>query len=59
MTLGDVLLSRGDVWTSELLYAQVEKDFTEEEMGQFAKFKRAELSFFVAILIGLVCNSKY
>lgn len=46
MTLGDVLLSRGDVWTSELLYAQVEKDFTEEEMGQFAKFKRAELSFF-------------
>jgi tetratricopeptide (TPR) repeat protein len=46
MTLGDVLLSRGDVWTSELLYAQVEKDFTEEEMGQFAKFKRAELSFY-------------
>lgn len=46
MTLGDVLLSRGDVWTSELLYAQVEKDFTEEELGQFAKFKRAELSFF-------------
>lgn len=46
MTLGDVVLSRGDVWTSELLYAQVEKDFTEEEMGQFAKFKRAELSFY-------------
>jgi tetratricopeptide (TPR) repeat protein len=46
LTLGDVLLSRGDVWTSELLYAQVEKDFTEEEMGQFAKFKRAELSFY-------------
>ncbi len=46
MTLGDVLLSRGDVWTSELLYAQVEKDFTAEEMGQFAKFKRAELSFY-------------
>jgi tetratricopeptide (TPR) repeat protein len=46
MTLGDVLLSRGDVWTSELLYAQVEKDFAEEEMGQFAKFKRAELSFY-------------
>ena len=46
LTLGDVLLSRGDVWSSELLYAQVEKDFSEEEMGQFAKFKRAELSFY-------------
>jgi tetratricopeptide (TPR) repeat protein len=46
MALGDVLVAAGDVWTSELLYAQVEKDFKEEEMGQFAKFKRAELSFY-------------
>jgi dTDP-glucose 4,6-dehydratase len=46
MALGDVLLAAGDVWTSELLFAQVEKDFKEEEMGQFAKFKRAELSFY-------------
>ena len=46
IALGDVLLAGGDVWSSELLYAQVEKDFKEEEMGQFAKFKRAELSFF-------------
>ena len=46
MALGDVLLAAGDVWTSELLFAQVEKDFKEEETGQFAKFKRAELSFY-------------
>ena len=46
MALGDVLLAAGDGWTSELLFAQVEKDFKEEEMGQFAKFKRAELSFY-------------
>lgn len=46
MALGDVLVAAGDVWTSELLYAQVEKDFKEEEMGQFAKFKRAELSYY-------------
>lgn len=46
MALGDVLIAAGDVWTSELLFAQVEKDFKEEEMGQFAKFKRAELSFY-------------
>lgn len=46
LALGDVLLAEGDVWSSELLYAQVEKDFKEEELGQFAKFKRAELSFY-------------
>ncbi|PHX92637.1 MAG: hypothetical protein CK532_02110 [Flavobacteriales bacterium] len=46
IALGDILLAAGDVWTSELLYAQVEKDFKEEELGQFAKFKRAELSFY-------------
>ncbi|MFM8995917.1 MAG: tetratricopeptide repeat protein, partial [Bacteroidota bacterium] len=46
MALGDVLVAAGDVWTSELLFAQVEKDFKEEETGQFAKFKRAELSFY-------------
>lgn len=46
MALGDVLLASGDIWTAELLFAQVEKDFKEEEMGQFAKFKRAELSFY-------------
>ncbi len=46
IALGDILLAAGDVWTSELLYAQVEKEFKEEELGQFAKFKRAELSFY-------------
>lgn len=46
MALGDVVLTSGDVWSSELLFAQVEKDFKEEELGQFAKFKRAELSFY-------------
>ncbi len=44
--LADVLVAQNDVWTSELLYAQVEKDFKEEETGQLAKFKRAELSFY-------------
>lgn len=46
IALADVIMSSGDLWTSELLYAQVEKDFKEEEIGQLAKFKRAELSFF-------------
>ena len=46
IALGDAIMSSGDLWTSELLYAQVEKDFKEEEIGQLAKFKRAELSFY-------------
>jgi hypothetical protein len=41
-----VLTLLDDVWTSELLYAQVEKDFGENPIGQEAKFYRAQLSYF-------------
>ena len=46
LELGDAYVIDGDVWTSELLYAQVEKDFPEEALGQEAKFRRARLSYF-------------
>lgn len=46
IALADVLTISGDVWQSELLLAQVEKSFTEDNLGQTAKFKRAELSFY-------------
>lgn len=46
IALADVLTISGDVWQSELLLAQVEKTFTEDNLGQTAKFKRAELSFY-------------
>lgn len=46
ITLGDIFAESGQTYKSELLYAQVEKAFTEDEMGQLAKFKRAELSFY-------------
>ncbi len=46
IALADVLTIAGDVWQSELLLAQVEKSFTEDNLGQLAKFKRAELSFY-------------
>lgn len=46
IVLADVLTISGDVWQSELLLAQVEKSFTEDNLGQSAKFKRAELSFY-------------
>lgn len=46
LQLGDVYVIDGDVWSSELLYAQVELDFAEEATGQEAKFRRARLSYF-------------
>lgn len=46
IALGDAYVTDGDVWSSELLYAQVEKDYTEEALGQEAKFRRARLSYF-------------
>lgn len=46
ITLGDIYAESGQTYKSELLYAQVEKAYTEDELGQLAKFKRAELSFY-------------
>lgn len=46
LELGDAYVIDGDVWSSELLYAQVEKDFNEEALGQEAKFRRARLSYY-------------
>lgn len=46
LVLGDAYVMDGDVWSSELLYAQVEKDFPEDATGQEAKFRRARLSYF-------------
>ncbi len=46
LDLGDAYLFTGDVWESELLYAQVEKSFKEEPLGQEAKFRKARLAYF-------------
>ncbi len=46
MAWAEVLTLLDDMWTSELLYAQVEKDFGENPLGQEAKFKRAQLSYY-------------
>lgn len=46
LLLGDAYVMNDDVWSSELLYAQVEKDFPEEPIGQEAKFRRARLSYY-------------
>lgn len=46
IALSDLLIQNGDVYKSELLLAQVEKQFKDDPIGQMAKFKRAELSFY-------------
>ena len=46
LQLADAYVADGDVWSSELLYAQVEKDFEEDPLGQEAKYRRAQLSYF-------------
>lgn len=46
LELGDILLFTGDVWDSDLLYAQVDKDFKNDPKGQEAKFRSARLDYF-------------
>jgi tetratricopeptide (TPR) repeat protein len=46
ISLAKAEIANNEMWKSELLLAQVEKDFSEEALGQQAKFYRAELSFF-------------
>ena len=46
IALAKAHIANAEMWKSELLFAQVEKDYSEEALGQTAKFSRAELSFF-------------
>lgn len=45
--LADVMLFLGDVWEAKLLYAQVEKTFKQDPLGYSAKYKNAQLSFYI------------
>jgi len=46
LALGEAYVAGSDVWSSELLFAQVEKDFPEDPLGQEAKYRRARLSYY-------------
>jgi tetratricopeptide (TPR) repeat protein len=46
LELGDAYLFNGNVWDSDLLYAQVDKSFKNDPIGQEAKFRRARLDYF-------------
>lgn len=45
--LADIQLYTNDVWEATLNYSQVEKDFPNDTIGHFAKFKNAKLSFYI------------
>lgn len=46
LDLADIYVLNGDRWEATLLYGQVEKSFSNEPLGQEAKFKNAKLSFY-------------
>ncbi len=45
--LADIYLFTNNIWEATLLYSQVEKDFKNDVIGHDAKFKNAQLSFFI------------
>lgn len=47
LDLGDYNLIKNEVWESTLLYSQVDKAFKEDELGEEARFKNAQLSFYI------------
>jgi tetratricopeptide (TPR) repeat protein len=47
LELADILLLENEVWDAILLYAQVEKDFKEDIIGQEAKFRRAKVNYYL------------
>lgn len=46
LELGDIYLFQGNVWDSDLLYAQVDKAFKNDVLGQEAKYRSARLDYF-------------
>lgn len=46
LELGDIYLFEGNVWDSDLLYAQVDKAFKNDPLGQEAKFRSAKLDYY-------------
>tara|TARA_B100001059_G_scaffold66522_1_gene63031 strand:+ start:15307 stop:17193 length:1887 start_codon:yes stop_codon:yes gene_type:complete len=47
LILGDCYLILNNIWDARLMYGQVEKQFKEEALGQEARFKSAQLSYYV------------
>ena len=46
LDLGDFYLIADDPWEATLLYAQVDKEFKDDALGQEARYRNARLSYF-------------
>lgn len=46
LDLGDFYLMQGDVWTSTLMYSQVDKAMRDAPLGEEARFKNAKLAYY-------------
>ena len=46
--LGDIYILTGEVWEAALLYGQLEKAYSNEPIGQEARFKNAKLAYYQA-----------
>lgn len=46
LQLGDYHLIDGNVWEAALIYAQVDKAFREDALGEEARFRNAKLSYY-------------
>lgn len=46
LELGDYYLTAGEVWEATLLYSQVDKEMRNAPLGEVARFKNAELSYY-------------
>ena len=47
LKLGDIYLYKDEVWEATLLYSQVDKSRKEEPLGHEARFKNAQLRYFI------------
>lgn len=47
LELADILLYQNKVWDATLLYSQVDKSMKEEPLGHEARFKNAQLRYFI------------
>ncbi|MCZ2102544.1 MAG: tetratricopeptide repeat protein [Chitinophagales bacterium] len=46
LDLGDYYLMHGDRWEASLLFSQVDKDFKEGQLGEYARYRNAKLSYY-------------
>jgi tetratricopeptide (TPR) repeat protein len=46
LDLGDYHLLKGKIWDASLLYAQVDKAFKEDMLGEEARFRNAKLAYY-------------